>query len=73
MTAIGLFDRPTPLPAGVEGWLPVFAHDFLASFDSESRADFLADVTEYGKPGLLRPDGSRVADYVRLRFAAAKP
>lgn len=73
VTAIGLFDGPAPLPAGMEGWLPVFAHDFPASFVSESRADFLADVTGYCKPALLRPDGSWVADCVRLRFAAAKP
>ncbi len=73
VTAIELFKRPTPLPAGVEGWLSVFAHDFLASFDPENRKDFLADVTGYCKPALLQPDGSWAADYVRLRFAATKP
>lgn len=70
---IALFGRPTPLPAGVEGWLSVFAHDFLASFDAENRKDFLDDVTEYCRPALMKPDGSWVADYVRLRFSAIKP
>ncbi len=70
---IELFERPTPLPDGVEGWLSVFAHDFLALFDPENRKDFLADVTEYCRPALMKPDGKWVADYVRLRFAAVKP
>ena len=70
---IECFDRPTLLPDGVDGWLSVFAHDFLASFGEENRRDFLADVVEYCRPVLMKPDGTWIADYVRLRFSARKP
>ena len=71
--SIELFERPTPLPGDVGGWVSTFAKDFLASFDAENREDFVNDVIEYCKPMLMQADGTWVADYVRLRFSATKP
>ena len=70
---IELFERPTPLPGDVGDWVSTFAHDFLASFDVNDRADFLQDVIKFCRPTLMAPDGTWVADYVRLRFEAVKP
>ena len=69
---IELFERPTPLPGDVSGWVSTFAQDFLASFDAENREDFLNDVIEHCRPKMMQADGTWVADYVRLRFSARK-
>ena len=61
------------MPGDVGDWVSTFAHDFLASFDVNDRADFLQDVIEFCRPALMAPDGTWVADYVRLRFEAVKP
>ena len=71
--SIELFERPTPLPGDVGGWVSTFAKDFLASFDAQDREDFLNDVIGHCRPKLMQPDGTWVADYVRLRFLADKP
>lgn len=71
--SIELFERPTPLPGDVSDWVATFAKDFLASFDAENRQDFLNDVIGFCRPKLMQPDGTWVADYVRLRFDAVKP
>ena len=70
---IELFERPTPLPGDVGDWVSTFAQDFLASFDAENREDFIRDVIEFCRPKMMQPDGTWVADYVRLRFRAQKP
>jgi hypothetical protein len=36
------------------------------------RAGFIAELREALRPHLQQPDGSWIADYVRLRFAAVK-
>ena len=71
--SIELFERPTPLPNGVRGWISTFAKDFLASFDEKNREDFLNDVEVFCQPKLKDADGNWIADYVRLRFEAIKP
>lgn len=70
-----LIPRLTPLPDGVAGWLRVFRAGFM---DSAGVAD--ADQSEIAQavepalaPKLQQPDGSWVADYVRLRFSMRKP
>lgn len=55
--SIELFERPTPLPGDVGGWVSTFAKDFLASFDAENREDFVNDVIEHCKPKLMQADG----------------
>jgi SAM-dependent methyltransferase len=70
-----LIERPTPLPAGIAGWLRTFRTGLLdlAGLPEEERPDFAAAVERRLAPRLLRPDGAWVADYVRLRFLMRKP
>ena len=64
------FPRPTPLPGDFAGWLETFGEAFLARIPVSERAAFVAEVAETLAPDLRRPDGTWVADYVRLRFLA---
>lgn len=70
-----LIPRPTPLPAGVAGWLKTFRAGFMdhaAVPDGEQ--DEVAQAVERSLETKLRkPDGSWQADYVRLRFTMRKP
>lgn len=70
--AVESFDRPTPLPTGVAGWLVAFAGTFLEGFSQEERAEVVAEVERLAAPKLLA-DGAWSADYVRLRVIARKP
>jgi trans-aconitate methyltransferase len=72
LRTIALFDRPTPLPSAIDGWLETFAQSFLAAVSDTERGALLAEVRELLEPELRGPSGW-VADYVRLRFAADKP
>jgi len=71
--SIVLFDRPTPLPTGVEGWLATFARTQLAGLTSEQTSAALSEACNLLEPQLRGPDGIWRADYTRLRFAAEKP
>ncbi len=68
-----LFERPTPLPTGMRGWLETMAGPFLAAVAETDREAFLDEVVEALGPDLCDGDGSWTADYVRLRFAAFRP
>lgn len=68
-----LVARPTPLPTGIEGWLKTLAFPFLAALPEEERADALAETIARLQPRLRDAEGTWVADYVRLRFAAQRP
>ncbi|MCI0429410.1 MAG: class I SAM-dependent methyltransferase [Rhodospirillales bacterium] len=70
---IVLFPRPTPLPGDIAAWLEIFASALLARLPADQRPDFIAELREALRPHLQQPDGSWVADYVRLRFRAVKP
>ena len=65
--------RPTPLPGDVTGWLETFAVAFTSARPARERPEFLAEVREALRPALCDASGAWTADYVRLRFAAAKP
>ncbi len=67
---IALIPRPTPLPAGIEGFLETFAGNFFRDLDAEDRARAKAEVAELLKPALCDGAGRWTADYIRLRFAA---
>jgi SAM-dependent methyltransferase len=67
---IELFERPTPLPGDVSGWLATFAESFLGALPEAERPGALASLTERLAPALRDADGTWSADYVRLRFAA---
>jgi len=70
-----LIPRPTPLPEGVAAWLRVFRAGFMdaAQVPEADQAEIAAAVEQTLAPQLRRPDGSWVADYVRLRFSMRKP
>jgi trans-aconitate methyltransferase len=71
--SIDLFPRQTPLPSSIVGWLETFAQSFAAALPSADRSRFFEEVAERCLPKLRDSDGRWHADYVRLRFAAAKP
>jgi trans-aconitate methyltransferase len=70
-----LIPRPTPLPAGVAGWLRTFRTGFLdAAGVPDAEQDEVAAAVEARLESAFRqPDGSWLADYVRLRFSMRKP
>ena len=70
--SVQLIPRPTPLPAGMRGWLETFANPFCAVLPKEERNAFLDEVTATLKPVLCDRRGNWTADYTRLRFVARK-
>lgn len=70
-----LIPRPTPLPAGVAGWVKTFRAGWLdiAQVPASARDEVAAAIEQRLAPVLRRPDGSWFADYVRLRFTMRKP
>lgn len=70
-----LIERPTPLPAGIAGWVKTFRAGWLdvAMVPEWEREDVAAGVEARLAGVLQRPDGSWFADYVRLRFSMKKP
>ena len=70
---IALIPRPTPLPGEIDGWLETFAQCFTSALAVEERAAYLQEVKQALRPQLCDAAGQWTADYVRLRFAAAKP
>lgn len=69
---IVLFERPTLLPDDILGWLETFAFTYTAAVSEPERTTFLAEVKKRLERSPLRKDGRWVADYVRLRFHAAR-
>lgn len=67
-----LIPRPTPLPTGLDGWLATFANPFVAGLTDADRASVLAHAARLLAPSLRDRAGRWSADYVRLRFAAAR-
>jgi trans-aconitate methyltransferase len=70
--SIALIPRPTPLPGDIIGYLETFALNFFQGFSDEAREDYLQEVRMVLEPQLRDANGTWVADYVRLRFAATK-
>ena len=73
--AAQLIARPTPLPSGVAGWVKTFRAGWLdvAQVPQEDRDGVAEAIEQRLQPSLQRPDGSWMADYVRLRFSMRKP
>lgn len=69
---VQLIPRPTPLPAGMRGWLETFANPFCAMLPDDQKEGFLDEATERLKPVLCDESGRWTADYMRLRFLARK-
>ena len=70
--SVQLIPRPTPLAAGMRGWLETFANPFCAALPEDQRGDYLNEATEMLKPVLCDGRGRWTADYMRLRFLARK-
>jgi SAM-dependent methyltransferase len=73
VSCIELIPRPTPLPADIGGWFETFGEAFLLAVPEDERAAFIAEAREALRPALQDADGVWIADYVRLRFTAARP
>jgi SAM-dependent methyltransferase len=71
---VSLIERPTPLPAGIRGWIKTFRTGWMdiAGVAPEDRDDIAAAVEQRLTPELQREDGTFYADYVRLRFKMSK-
>ena len=67
-----LFERPTPLPTAIEGWLATFGGPFLGRIAEAERPGLVTEVVGDLAPRLRDADGVWRADYVRLRFAAIR-
>lgn len=70
---IARIDRPTPLPAGLRGWLEVFSASHTEGFSEAEREAFYKEVEDYCRPTLFDEKKGGTADYVRLRFLTVKP
>jgi SAM-dependent methyltransferase len=70
-----LIPRPTPLPAGVAGWLKTFRAGFMdhAAVPDSEQDDVAQAVEASLETKLRKDDGTWEADYVRLRFTMRKP
>ena len=70
--SIDLIPRPTPLPNGMESWLNTFRNGVLDPLNPGDRATALSRTVALLEPILRDADGNWIADYVRLRFHAAR-
>ena len=67
---IELFERPTPLPGDMVGWLQTLGNSFAAGVPEPEQYGFFEAVRERLRPVLCDVNGQWSADYVRLRFRA---
>jgi trans-aconitate methyltransferase len=67
-----LIPRPTSLPAGMESWLNTFRNGVLDLLGTKDRARAMTEIVGLLRPVLCDADGNWTADYVRLRFSAAR-
>jgi SAM-dependent methyltransferase len=67
---IDLFERPTPIPGDIDGWLETFGESFLTAIPEQDRSDFLNEIRDDLAPDLQDAQGNWTVDYVRLRFQA---
>lgn len=64
--------RPTPLPAGIDGWLATFRSGLLEELPAMDRPSALEEIRSLLQPVLRDRAGNWIADYVRLRFLARR-
>jgi SAM-dependent methyltransferase len=70
--AIGLHDRPTPLPGDVTDWLSVFTSSVFEVLPPPERVAALKEARALLQPHLCDSNGAWTVDYVRLRLAARR-
>lgn len=73
MQDIRLFDRPTKVEMGMDGWLGMFGTPYLDRLPVEARGAAVATMVERLAETHRDDDGLWWADHVRLRFTARKP
>lgn len=73
VSSMALIPRPTPLPGDISDWFETFAESFILAVPAGERAGFVSEVRDALRPALCSAQGQWTADYVRLRFAAARP
>ena len=66
------FDRPTPLPGDLTGWLETFAQSFTIGWSPQQRTELFTAIQERVRPQLWTSQGKWMADYVRLRLHVIK-
>ena len=73
--AAELIPRPTPLPAGDAGWVTTFRSGLMDidGIPADEQQAIAEAVEARVAPELRQPDGTWLADYVRLRFTMRKP
>jgi len=69
---IELIPRPTALPTGMAGWLKTFRQSYFEQYDKNDRDAVVNFIVDALRPSLCDTEGQWTADYVRLRFDAAK-
>jgi len=62
--------RPTPLAAGMDGWLETFRGTILNQLAPDARDCAKREIIDLLRPSLCDELGNWTADYVRLRFSA---
>ncbi|MEM9221479.1 MAG: methyltransferase domain-containing protein [Pseudomonadota bacterium] len=65
------FNRPTPLPGGVVGWIETFRAPFFHAAGAKGER-IIDEIEALLSPSLRDHEGQWTADYVRLRFVATK-
>jgi trans-aconitate methyltransferase len=70
--SIESFARPTRLSTGLRPWLETFADPFFTNAPEADRGAAYARAEHFLAPSLRLPDGTWIADYVRLRFVARR-
>jgi hypothetical protein len=60
------------LACDITDYLETFAPNFFQGFSEDARSQYLQEVRTVLEPQLRDADGTWIADYVRLRFAATK-
>jgi SAM-dependent methyltransferase len=73
VASIERFERPTKLQSEPAGWYETFGESYILAVPDAERPAVLAEASETLRPNFQQPDGSWLADYVRLRFKAMKP
>ena len=68
-----IIPRQTPLAAGMAAWIETFRGSAItaAGVPPEKREQVIADICTLLRPALADAEGNWIADYVRIRFAAA--
>ena len=69
-----LFDRPTPQngPDGLKSWIRMFVTAPFAGMAPDMADAIIDDAVSEAQAQLLRPDGTWIVDYVRIRLRAVK-